>query len=397
MKLREIQFVNHPILENLHIDFTNNDGDVYTNIILVGENGVGKTTLLKEISNYNNSIYIQKSGDISTLFIPHDIKYHEILKFITNGVTGTFNMSYGTTAPSINKLLDEINGIDDDNNGNITDEIFKQYVKNPTADSISTNLDNNKINSAMNMDIGLNDLLSYSLALSGISNTNPEIKQKYIDNNSSGEQEIILRLKYIQFYLSQDTDFIIIDEPENSLHPRWQLKILEILQNSVFQNQKNKKDKQFFIATHSENVLKSVFNKNDTLILRLFKDNNLIKVQRILDLDRVLPMIAFSEIQFLVFGIATTDYHNQLYGELQNILNKDVKGTDRRILNSKHFTAQLKKISYFSRGVKRTNYYTLPTYIRNAIHHPDSQHNFNEDELNRSITLLRAIIKDNCS
>ena len=390
MKLSEIQFVNHPILHNLHIDFTNNDGDVYTNIILVGENGVGKTTLLKEISNYNNSIYIQKLGDKSTLFIPHDIKYHEILKFITNGVTGTLNMSYGTTAPSINELLGEINSIDDDNNENITDEIFKQYVKNPTADSISINLDNIRINSAMNKDIGLNDLLSYSLAISGISNTNPEIKQKYIDNNSSGEQEIILRLKYIQFYLSQDTDIIIIDEPENSLHPRWQLKILEILQNSVFQNQKNKKEKQFFIATHSENVLKSVFNKNDTLILRLFKDNNVIKVQRISNLDRVLPMISFPEIQFLVFGIATTDYHNQLYGELQNILNKNVKDTDNYISSSNHFTAQLQKSSNFL----SSNYSTLPTYIRNAIHHPDSQHNFNENELNLSITLLRAILKD---
>lgn len=287
-------------------------------------------------------------------------------------------------------MLGEINSIDDDNNENITDEIFKQYVKNPTADSISINLDNNRINSAMNKDIGLNDLLSYSLAISGISNTNPEIKQKYIDNNSSGEQEIILRLKYIQFYLSQDTDIIIIDEPENSLHPRWQLKILEILQNSVFQNQKNKKEKQFFIATHSENVLKSVFNKNDTLILRLFKDNNVIKVQRISNLDRVLPMISFPEIQFLVFGIATTDYHNQLYGELQNILNKNVKDTDNYISSSNHFTAQLQKSSNFL----SSNYSTLPTYIRNAIHHPDSQHNFNENELNLSITLLRAILKD---
>ena len=46
MKLSQIEFKNHPILNNLKINFTNSSGHIYSNIIIVGENGCGKTTLL---------------------------------------------------------------------------------------------------------------------------------------------------------------------------------------------------------------------------------------------------------------------------------------------------------------------------------------------------------------
>lgn len=35
-----------------------------------------------------------------------------------------------------------------------------------------------------------------------------------------------------------------------------------------------------------------------------------------------------------------------------------------------------------------TNYETLPTYVRNAIDHPDPAHRFTEQELRNSIELL---------
>lgn len=41
-----------------------------------------------------------------------------------------------------------------------------------------------------------------------------------------------------------------------------------------------------------------------------------------------------------------------------------------------------------SSGFGRTVYDTLPTYIRNAIHHPDSGNVFTEQEMRTSIELL---------
>lgn len=393
LKLNEINFINHPFLHNLHINLTNDNGEPYENIIFVGDNGIGKTSILKELSNYNESKYIQKTNSISSIFIPHDIKYHEILKYITNGIKGTWDMSYGTSTTSLSDLLGDTSDLDktdEQHNNNSDEEIFKPYIRNVNINNFTINLDNEKIKTAIDKNVSINDLLSHALDISGISNSNNELKEKYIDNNSSGEQEIILRLKYIQFYLSKNTDLIIIDEPENSLHPKWQLKILDILLNTVLQNSINNKEKQFFIATHSENVLKSAFNRANTLILRLYRDKNETKVERISALDRVIPTVSFPEVQFLVFGIPTTDYHNQLYGELQNILNKNVKETDTYILSTNHFTQQLQRISNFN----TTTYYTLPTYIRNATHHPNAQNNFNEAELTLSINILRNILKD---
>ena len=48
-RIRKIEFINHPILNNLKLDFCDNDGNPLDTIILAGENGTGKTTILSEI------------------------------------------------------------------------------------------------------------------------------------------------------------------------------------------------------------------------------------------------------------------------------------------------------------------------------------------------------------
>lgn len=109
-------------------------------------------------------------------------------------------------------------------------------------------------------------------------------------------------------------------------------------------------------------------------------------------MGRRLPLISFAEIQYIVFGICTNDYHNQLFGLLAKKLGyTSIKRIDDYIVNSNLYDSQLNK-HYNYRG---RDYYTLPVYIRNAIHHPEeSTLHFYENDLKISIEILRDIIKN---
>ena len=52
--IRKIKWNDHAILGNLELDFTKPDGSVYNTIVLAGENGTGKTTILETLSTFPN-------------------------------------------------------------------------------------------------------------------------------------------------------------------------------------------------------------------------------------------------------------------------------------------------------------------------------------------------------
>lgn len=52
--IREIKWHNHKILGNLELNFTKPDGTPYNTIVLAGENGVGKTTILETLATFLN-------------------------------------------------------------------------------------------------------------------------------------------------------------------------------------------------------------------------------------------------------------------------------------------------------------------------------------------------------
>ena len=54
MKIRKIEFDRHPILGDIKLDFTDQDGSVVNTILLAGENGTGKSLLLDIIFNFSN-------------------------------------------------------------------------------------------------------------------------------------------------------------------------------------------------------------------------------------------------------------------------------------------------------------------------------------------------------
>lgn len=71
-KIRNITFKNHKVLKNLHLDFCDREGKAVDTIILAGENGNGKSTIINElfgnISGNNITTMAMEIEDEGVLF-----------------------------------------------------------------------------------------------------------------------------------------------------------------------------------------------------------------------------------------------------------------------------------------------------------------------------------------
>lgn len=91
---------------------------------------------------------------------------------------------------------------------------------------------------------------------------------------SSGELSLITSIVYISTIITNNS-MIIIDEPENSLHPKWQTEYVERLVN-LFYYQKP----QIIIATHSPLIISGAELIEDSKIEIFKAENNSFKIQR---------------------------------------------------------------------------------------------------------------------
>ena len=48
-KIKKIRFQGHPVLKNLELDFCGLDGNPVDTVIIAGENGTGKSTIINEL------------------------------------------------------------------------------------------------------------------------------------------------------------------------------------------------------------------------------------------------------------------------------------------------------------------------------------------------------------
>lgn len=371
MKLNKLEFKNHPILGDLFLDFMNEETNKpYSNIIFAGENGCGKTAILKEIVNYHISEKIinkqvEEGRPLDSIFIRQDLKHSEIDKIIKNAIDGSYKNEYGQES------------LREKNSSEHQLDISRK---------IAGGLKNNRISNIFDNNYSFSSLIRHSIESIGITKVDSEYKGIHIDNFSSGEQEIILRFKYIENKISPHTDIVLLDEIETALHPKWQSIIIEYIKQIL-----NGYDVQLFMATHSENILKSVLDKSDYLIIRLYKEDGVIKSQKHSSMDRVLPYVSFSEVQYIIFDIPTNDYHNFLFGVIQEKFNnKNIKDMDDFILSSEYY----RRDKHYMETSYKTPYRTLPVYIRNKIHHPENKElPFDDKQLRDSIELLRKILK----
>lgn len=210
--------------------------------------------------------------------------------------------------------------------------------------------------------------------------------------------EMVVSLLFLETMaeISKENILILIDEPELHLHPN--------LQNNFINHIVSISDKnQFLFSTHSPLFVKQILNnENDKVKIHcLKKEDEEIKLVKLE--ERVLPYVSANEINFIAFGLATGEYHNELYEELifrrGRVEIKKEDGTEEIVTKGiKRFD-----IDYFQNEKRETknspfkgneNEVTIHTFLRNKIHHSkENGGSPKPEELKPSIKKMREFLK----
>lgn len=296
MKIKGIKIGKNKVLKNIDISFEK-DNKILNTIVIAGSNGSGKTTLLESICNYFkttifplnkkemniqidlflengeekiegniisklHSINYYKNNDINKyekiintlkilpklIYVPSEIEFNEVKTKTTN-----YKSDYKFFNIVDSDVIKDIPSY-------ISSRIY--YIAN-TEEDLSFKEVKEKVNAEIN---GVFDILDLDVRLAGLSKdeknmpifVNSSGDEFDINELSSGEKQLFLRTLSIKM-LEPENSIILIDEPELSLHPKWQQRIIDVYR-------KIGKNNQIIVATHSPHVLGSVPNENIFLL-----------------------------------------------------------------------------------------------------------------------------------
>ena len=321
LRIKRIKFNNHKIVGNLELDFTDRNGKAVDTVIIAGENGVGKSVILNALYSYASCT----PSDCAQLILEIDGQREAILNYYNNTTFSSkglwVNDNAGlNTIPSSNKFSEKysFNGIFSD-----VDIIFDSVNINSVT-SMQLDEANKSRKSTKNLPQQINQLLvdiqslddsdlsrAYWEATEAGEDTNAiEVPQRMkrfkcafdrmfddlqyykiinenghksilfrkgntiipIDMLSSGEKQIVYR----GCFLLKDVNaisgaFVFIDEPEISMHPNWQSRIMDYYKG-IFSDSDGNQTSQIFVVTHSPFIIHNENRKNDKVIV-LVKDN----------------------------------------------------------------------------------------------------------------------------
>lgn len=345
MKIRKIEFENHPILGSVKLDFTDLEGKVVNTIIIAGENGTGKSVILNTIFNFSNysieekkrnekryielelnkseidilkesenskqyfvqplknnivKIYFdfsitnnwnqikismenEEGSDINfsgSLFVQNDTR--AILKTIFSDVE--INFTSGEIKNVTSKNIDNSKAISERSNSNLSTEIAQLLVDIQSQDALEFTewarkntgqpVDESKIDIRTKRFSNAFESIFLTKKYDRIENRNnqKEIvfsqgeKEMTINELSSGEKQIVFRGSFLlKDKESSRGALILIDEPEISLHPTWQLEILKYFKK-LFTNE-DEQTSQLIIATHSPFIIHNSNRLDDKVIV----------------------------------------------------------------------------------------------------------------------------------
>ena len=338
MKIRGLKITNYKIFENIEFDFTDNDGNVLDTIVVVGENGTGKTSLLKlliailtpEIKIEFENVEIEIEFD-SDEIVQLNKSFKNYIDLSNSGVEQTIldEIPYFLRSINNNKIYRfsiEVDSVVDES-GIITGEKILIKDNLPLLKHVVKELNNKFVIAYLRSNIFDKKVKDFSNTLKHIidyDNFNKDIEKYFdkviyryllenrefsadeiikkrideinyllkdidistkildIDDNklvfenaqgnrlemsdlSDGEKQIYYRAIFLNS-IQLKNSLIFVDEPELSLHPRWQMIVSKLYQNAG-------KNNQVFLATHSPHIISSI--NPDSLFILHYSDNQL--------------------------------------------------------------------------------------------------------------------------
>jgi len=317
MKIEKVHIKNVKGIKDLELSFKK-DNKILDVIVLAGINGSGKTTILEAIKDffYNENVNysnLEKSNVNLAVFFENfeknkieeaekssDNYKHALWDFFgtfqnynlyrknsndyyRNQIAKRFDIppkiiyvpaenkfeNVETKSTTLSRDYNFINIINSNIIGDIPSYIAtrRNYLATIEEDLTMKEVTNkvvNEINSIFN-------ILELDVKLKGFSKNekimpvfeNSAGEEFDINDLSSGEKQLFLRTLSIKM-LEPKNSIILIDEPELSLHPKWQQRIIEVYKKIGENN-------QIIIATHSPHILGSVSSEN---IFILYREEN---------------------------------------------------------------------------------------------------------------------------
>ncbi len=303
-KIRKITFIDHPVLGNLTLDFCDVNGNAVDTVIFAGENGSGKSTILSTIYSVTSmeSVY-SKYELILELETEIGIITYTIKKTESNSWISNFSKPYSKKLLGIFSDVDInfhsrfINSVTSQNvdvksesrrsNTNLPEEINQLLIDVQALDDSAfvraydtakiNNQDTNNLVFSRRMTRFKNAFSKMfdNMVYDRIENQNGHKsilfkkngKEFPIESLSSGEKQIVYR----GCFLLKDANalngaFVFIDEPEISLHPNWQNKIMDYYKG-IFTDENGNQTSQIFAVTHSPFVIHNENRRNDKVIV----------------------------------------------------------------------------------------------------------------------------------
>ncbi|HHC24891.1 MAG TPA: ATP-binding cassette domain-containing protein [Desulfobacterales bacterium] len=297
MKIRKIHLKDHPLFGTADIDFTDKNGKTPHTVVLAGINGSGKTTLLEILfsllsdpgNSHEEDFFEADVGSIQDIpgsdewtdkKIVSGSELRQLRELFSKKSSGTdkgqlpkivympAEISFDELEPDIRPYSHEYAFSCEIRNA-VTKDIPK-YLATCVDREVYRNEDLTVREAVRNACDRLNVLFSDLDADAEIIGLRKDGSRMPVFRNSagqefditelsSGEKQLFIRIMALKM-TEVNNSVILVDEPEISLHPSWQQKILRVYERVG-------KNNQIIAATHSPHVLSSVRSENVRLLI----------------------------------------------------------------------------------------------------------------------------------
>lgn len=304
MKIKKVHLSEHPpfgtMFGTMSIDFTGPGGKPLDTVVVAGINGTGKTTLLLTLLRImTDDSTVHMKSKYTPPYIELDISHLPGYDSFTGGVEvyqSSYDRPYAVwmekldyiderIRPKMIYMPTEINfeGLKTKNLSFSTPYHFENIVNQDVIDNVPSFIAStinsevykhpdlpakgaiDKVCNEINELFGILDIDAKMVGLNPEGEKLPIFENsagKVFDINhlSSGEKQLFVRAMALRM-LNANNSIILIDEPEISMHPGWQQRIVGVYE-------KIGKNNQIIFATHSPHVVASVPKESVKLLKR---------------------------------------------------------------------------------------------------------------------------------